>query len=516
MDTLSIDTQLFAELYDAHPQAIVWMQPIWDEGKNRIIDFHYKYANEEALKYMCIPRDQMHGLTVYNSATMNDELRNKIFEEMLAVHSTGIKSETSVFNPVLNKYARVLRSKLRGGILTVIQDFTKEHNVIVQLEEKTKELEGQTSLLNNILDNSSNGISVSQVFRNTDGKVVDLITTLANDAAVNYIGLPRDIYLTKRATEIEPQLMDSPYYQQCIKTLETGEPFVTQYFVNASRRWLELTVSKLDYDHLIQIFTDVTPIKEAQLEIEQTVMALQRSNTYLQDFAHVASHDLKEPLRKILTFTERLKVSLGNNINDKEKHYFDRIQHSSQRMLHLIDDILEFSHVAKGSPEYAHIDLSEQIKIVLSDLELAIEEKHAKVITETPLPTIRGNVREIQQLLQNILGNALKYTKNNMPPVINIRSKVIKGREASVQISSDHADKTFHLIEISDNGIGFEQQYAGKIFDMLKRLHQKSEYSGTGIGLSIARKVIENHHGYIWADGQPGVGASFKIMFPAD
>jgi len=516
MHIIPTDTQLFSELYDDHPQAIVWMQPIWDEGKNRIIDFHYKYANEEALKYMNISREQMPELTVFNSYTLNDELRKKIFEEMLNVHSTGIKSETSIFNPVLNKYARVLRSRLRDGILTIIQDFTKEHNVIVQLEEKTKQLEEQTSLLNNILENSSNGISVSQVFRDADGKVVDALTTMANDAAVNYIGLPREIYLTKRATELEPQIMDSPYYQQCIKTLETGEPFLTQYFVNASRRWLELTVSRLDYDHLIQIFTDVTPIKEAQLEIEQTVMALQRSNMYLQDFAHVASHDLKEPLRKILTFTERLKVSLGNNINDKEKHYFERIQDSSQRMLQLIDDILEFSHVGEGSPEYDHIDLNQQVNIVLSDLELAIEEKQAKVIIETPLPSIRGNFRQFQQMLQNILGNSLKYSKKNVPPVIKIRSETITGKEAGVQVSSDHINKTFHLIEISDNGIGFEQQYAGKIFDMLKRLHQKTEYSGTGIGLSIARKVIENHQGYIWAYGQPGVGASFKIMLPAE
>ena len=515
MNTFRTDTTIFEELYNAHPQAIIWMQPIWDENNKQITDFLYLYANEEALKYMNITEEQMPGLTIFNSPTLNDDLRKKIFGEMLGVYSTGEKSETSVYNPVLKKYARVLRSKLRGGILTVIQDFTHEHQVITQLEEKTRELEEQTSLLNSILKNSSNGISVSQVFRDQEGKVIDALTTMANDAAVNYIGLPRDIYLSKRATEIEPQIMTSPYYRQCINTLETGQPFVTQYFVNATRRWLELTVSKLDYDHLIHIFTDVTPIKEAQLELEQTVKALQRSNTYLQDFAHVASHDLKEPLRKILTFSERLNVSLGNNLNDKEKHYFERIQHSSQRMLKLIDDILEFSHVGEEGPENEHIDLNTQVKIVLSDLELAIEEKHATINIENHLPAVVGNSRQIQQMLQNIIGNGLKYSKANIPPVISIRSRSIKGSEAGIQVTGDHLNKHFHLLEIADNGIGFEQQYAGKIFDMLKRLHQKSEYSGTGIGLSIARKVIENHGGYIWAEGKPGAGATFSMLFPA-
>src|SRR5688500_4373240 len=120
MTLLSNDKKLFEQLYDAHPQAIIWMQPIWDESKKIITDFHYLYANEEALKYMNIAAEDMPGLTIFNSPTLNDELRKKIFAEMLGVYSTGEKSETSVYNPVLKKYARVLRSKLRGGILTVI------------------------------------------------------------------------------------------------------------------------------------------------------------------------------------------------------------------------------------------------------------------------------------------------------------------------------------------------------------------------------------------------------------
>jgi signal transduction histidine kinase len=309
--------------------------------------------------------------------------------------------------------------------------------------------------------------------------------------------------------------MTSAYYQMCVQTLETGEPFITQYYMHSTKRWLELTVSRLDYNHLIHIFTDVTLIKEAQLELEQTVHALRRSNAYLQDFAHVASHDMKEPLRKILTFIERLQSSIGGKMNDKEAQYFDRIQYSSQRMLRLVDDILEFSRVSEDVKRDEQVDLNEQLHIVLADLELAIEEKHARVTVQDKLPLVSGNKRQLQQLFQNIISNSLKYSRADVPPEINIACRGVTGKDAGIEVLPEHGEKDYFLITLRDNGIGFQQQYAQKIFDMLQRLHQKSEYSGTGIGLSIARKVVENHNGYIWAEGEPGKGATFSILFPA-
>lgn len=502
----NFDAQLFAELYDSHPQAIIWMTPIRN-GSGKIVDFLFAYANDEALNYMNIQRHQVKGMSVFTSPVIDESLRSRVFEENLKVFSSGEKLESNIFNEILQKYVRVIRARLRDGILTIIQNITRE-------KEAIKALEQQTSLLNSILENSSNGISVSRVMRDEKGKVIDAQTTLANDAAVNYIGLPRDIYLTKRATEIEPEVMTSPYYQMCIKTLETGEPFITQYFMHSTKRWLELTVSRLDHNHLIHVFTDVTPIKEAQLEVEQTVHALRRSNAYLQDFAHVASHDLKEPLRKILTFIDRLKTSIGAQLNEKELLYFDRIQYSSQRMLRLVDDILELSKVNEDATSDVLVDLNEQVQLVLSDLELAIEEKHARIEVKNKLPLITGNKRQLQQLFQNILSNSLKYSKNDVAPEITVSSKIIKGRDAATFTLPEHSEKDFYLIEVTDNGIGFQQQYAERIFDMLQRLHAKSEYSGTGIGLSIARKVVENHKGYIWAEGEPGKGAAFRMLFP--
>jgi signal transduction histidine kinase len=122
----------------------------------------------------------------------------------------------------------------------------------------------------------------------------------------------------------------------------------------------------------------------------------------------------------------------------------------------------------------------------------------------------------LQQLFHNLISNAIKYNKPAVPPIIHIKAHLIKGAEAPINTAAADKEKKFHLIEVSDNGIGFEQQYATQIFEMFKRLHGKSEYAGTGVGLAIACKVVQNHNGYIWAEGQPGVGATFKILLPAD
>lgn len=644
----SYDTRLFAELYDVQPQAIVWMQPVWTEDGKQVCDFKFVYANEEGLKYLELSPEQLESAFLTHAPALTSELRRSVFEEVLSVYTMGKKSETTVFNAALNKYARALHTRLRDGVLTVIQDITRESRMIRQLEQQTQQLEEQKrqiaeqkKLLDNILENTSNGISVSRVFRNEAGEVVDALTILANDAAVRYIGLPKDIYLSKKATEIEPEVMHSPYYQLCIKTLETGEPFVTQYRMASTGRWLDLTVSRLDAHHLIQVFTDVTQVKEAQteleraartmktifdsaqtgmftfaperneageiidfrfvmvnstvagyagqqsgglegelgikwfpgyltngefdmykrcfetgepqrreihyvldghdyyldlqcvqigdqllvslvdhtslrqsqVELEQTVVALERSNAQLEDFAHAASHDMKEPIRKILTFADRLKQTLFDRMTPTEKNLFERVEVSAGRLQLLVDDLLEFSHVSEAPQQTESINLNEKIKKVMSDLELFIEEKSAQLVLH-PLPVIQGNRRQMQQLFQNLVGNALKYSKPGVSPIVEIRASQVTGRTFAEHVPADVQDHPFHLIEVVDNGIGFEQEYAEQIFKMFHRLHGKAEYSGTGVGLAIVRKVVQNHKGYIWAESEPDKGATFKILFP--
>jgi len=180
----------------------------------------------------------------------------------------------------------------------------------------------------------------------------------------------------------------------------------------------------------------------------------------------------------------------------------------------LIDDLLTYSQFSRGIANPETVDLDKKVQLVLEDLELSIQEKGASISVD-PLPTIQGQRRQLQQLFQNLLSNALKYSKQDVPPVISIRYRTIKGKEAPVSLTEAEKELPFHLIEVKDNGIGFEQKEAERIFQMFQRLHGKTEYEGTGIGLAIVQKVVENHRGYIWATSAPGAGATFTVLLPA-
>jgi light-regulated signal transduction histidine kinase (bacteriophytochrome) len=267
-------------------------------------------------------------------------------------------------------------------------------------------------------------------------------------------------------------------------------------------RWQELTISKMDDEHLIHIFTDVTPIKEAQLQLERTVEELKRSNRNLEEFAHAASHDLKEPIRKIHFFTNQLKHQLSNRLAEGEERAFSRIENASQRMGNLIDDLLLYSHVSQRPHEMEKVDLNEKVQRVLDDLELDVQQKGA-IVSVDKLPVVKGYRRQLQQLFQNLISNALKYSKKDVPPRIEI---------SATEVTEN--GKPYHLIAVKDNGIGFDQEYADKIFQMFTRLHGKAEYSGTGVGLSIVKKVVENHNGFIKVESELGQGSTFNVLLP--
>jgi signal transduction histidine kinase len=179
----------------------------------------------------------------------------------------------------------------------------------------------------------------------------------------------------------------------------------------------------------------------------------------------------------------------------------------------LIDDLLLFSHVSSKPHAKEVVDLNERVKRVLEDLELEIQLKSA-TITINPLPIVKGYRRQLQQLFQNLIGNALKYSKPGVAPIITITSTQLVDENAWLKLPEAGQQKLFHCIEVKDNGIGFEQNEAERIFQMFHRLHGNAEYRGTGVGLSIARKVVENHNGKIIAESEPGMGAAFKVYLP--
>lgn len=252
-------------------------------------------------------------------------------------------------------------------------------------------------------------------------------------------------------------------------------------------------------------------VAERTKELADTNSDLQRSNSELAQFAYIASHDLQEPLRKISIFSEMLENSLGNKLDAQSKTYLDKINNSSTRMNRLIRDVLSYSELVKDNDAFEQVDLNKVIENTRHDYDLLIEQKSAG-LNYTNLPVIEAIPLQMSQLFGNLLGNSLKYSRKNTAPVINITSK--KTDPVEIKKMSLNPEKEYVTIQITDNGIGFKQEHAEQIFSIFQRLHKKSEFEGTGIGLAMCKKIALNHHGHIDAAGSSEEGAVFNVTLP--
>jgi PAS domain S-box-containing protein len=296
---------------------------------------------------------------------------------------------------------------------------------------------------------------------------------------------------------------------------------------NGSIRWIR-SQGKVYFNnqHIAERFIgtvlDITDEKEAKEQLEQLVSErtkelnlmnkqLQRSNSDLAQFASVASHDLQEPLRKVQLYSDRI-LEAPNDPQVFEK-FFPRIMSASARMSQLIKDVLHYALISDGTEEMTLVDLNNIFENVVSDLEVAIKEKQA-VVTADLLPSIKGNSIQLHQLFANLISNSIKFSKKS--PVINITSRVLRKNEVLGRYKNIVEAHNYVELRFSDNGIGFEQKYSEQVFEIFQRLQDRSVYSGTGIGLAVCKKIVENHHGLISVDSEPGEGSIFTVLLPAN
>ncbi|WP_031525452.1 ATP-binding protein [Dyadobacter crusticola] len=280
----------------------------------------------------------------------------------------------------------------------------------------------------------------------------------------------------------------------------------------------QLSVATLDLDgreSLSVIVTDLSfqkhtqkQLKENYKRLEETNAQLEASNHDLQQFASVASHDLQEPLRKILIFSNLLATTYGKEANPEAKQYLEKISASSLRMRNMVNDILKYSRLSSAQINPELFELRELIREIEDDYEILIEEKKVRLVVGE-LPAIEGNRAQIKQVFQNLISNSIKFANPAATPVIKI--------SATSEINSstpDQAEIPVCCIVVEDNGIGFDMQYQEKIFSLFERLNTKESYEGSGIGLSVTKKIIEKHGGQISAESKEGAGARFTIVLP--
>lgn len=368
------------------------------------------------------------------------------------------------------------------------------------------------------------------------------IFTFANDFYVQLVDRSRDQLIGRPFLDAFPELVEQGFGPQLDQILQTGQPFVITEGTVAVKRHGRLTEGYFNYS--FHPFTDISgnrmgvimaaqevtdsvlarqQIEESEQRLERLVaertMALnqlnadlERSNLDLMQFASVASHDLKEPLRKIEAFSNLLAMSLGDKLNKDEAQHFERIIRAVARMQSLVDDVLRFSKLSKQDARFESVDLTIVLSRILDDLDIRIQERDAQVRVDT-LPVIQAIPGQMHQLFQNLISNALKFSRDQ-PPLITIQNCPVNS--AMRETFNLAGSVPYVMIKVTDNGIGFNMKYADKIFGMFQRLNNKGDYPGTGIGLAICRRIVENHQGVIFADSQPNQGASFTILLPVE
>lgn len=318
--------------------------------------------------------------------------------------------------------------------------------------------------------------------------------------------------------------------QQWLNAISMGKDFLFEHRFrryDGEYRWqLSRAVPKKDEHGNIQMWvgtsTDIQDQKNFLIELERQVqertkelaennIELEKTNKELEAFAYISSHDLQEPLRKIQTFATRLLDKEYHNLSEKGKDYFKRMQNAAERMQTLINDLLTYSRTSTTERKYEKTNLNKMIEELEEDMKEELLQKNATLET-TQLCEINIIPFQFRQLLHNLISNSLKFSSPERAPHIKIKSKIVKGVELKNDKLSD--DITYCHISISDNGIGFEQPFSEKIFELFQRLHGKSEYNGTGIGLAMVKKIVENHNGTVTANSKLNKGATFDIYLP--
>jgi two-component system, LuxR family, sensor kinase FixL len=518
----SVNSRLAAHFKDER-----WLKDLFDHAHDliQLVDLNgtLLYVNKSWSERLNYHQNEIEGKSIYDFVDADDKLRYREYrEQIIEGHLSG---QTIVFRLVTKGGERLfvegaVTAKKENGktVYTrgIFRDITTRIHNEQQLRKLNESLQERQQNLHQLLLHAPDAMIV-----------IDEESHIRfwNPKAEEIFGWTAEEVIEKNlsSTIIPPHYREG-HERGMRRYLTTGEARVLNRSIEITALnkqgeefYVSLTISRAMQDNkvvFIAFLRDISEQKKNQLELEEKSRQLEQTNKSLEAFAYAASHDLKEPLRKIHLFSDRLKQKWLERLDAEDIHFLDRIENACTRMKTLIDDLLSFSAMSGAATQLMEeVPMMEVISHVLEDLELSIQEKQA-VIEVDQLPVIKGQARQLHQAFQNLLDNALKYSKPDIPPRIRIRYQVVKSADLPPLSMLQETQQTFHLMKVEDNGIGFEQKDAERIFQVFTRLHGNGSSMGTGVGLSIVQKVVNNHNGVVWAQSEPGQGTTFYIVLP--
>jgi PAS domain S-box-containing protein len=505
-EALQRHSQHLDSILNSSQNAINTMVAIRDKDGN-VVDFRYVQINKAFEKIT-----QMAASEVMNKTMLElfpNTIESGIFDWYNEALTTGtpLRKQVHYVGEHLNAWYDLSIVKLDND--TVVGTFSD----ISEIKETQRQQEISGDRLSRFINTAQTGLGLFQPFFDEQGELVDFTYGITNTSFAQYSGRMPEELIGIRVGDLFPTYKTNGNFEKYRDTYLTGEPirFETHYNGDGLDLWFDTTARKMREGVLLTV-NDITEVKRLQVQLEQYVEELKRSNANLEAFAYAASHDLKEPIRKITFFTDYILNDRETVFSNETKKMFTRLLAVGLRMNRLVDDLLDYSRLNFQLANEENIDLNETLNAVIEDLDVLIEEKRARIISDR-LPSIKGQPRQIQQLFHNLLSNALKYSRKDVPPEVSIHFSNDIPQDI-IPLYYSHHNKEFYLFEFRDNGIGFRQEEAERIFNVFQRLHGSAEFTGNGIGLAIVRKVIENHKGFIWAEGKPDKGSAFYVMLP--
>lgn len=494
------------------PNGLVGMTAVRDATlpNNPIVNFRYRFLNQIAL------RDTFWGQPIQVEDVVGrlltdffpDIRTTSLWQTYLTAMNTGVAQRIEQQHILDQHDAWFMQSAApfgQDGLLLSYSETSDLHHV-------ARRLARQTALLNGVLDSSPNAIVVFEAVRNDQQTIADFQVSLTNNKFEELTEQAEGFFTGITLSEIYP--LTPSRMDRLRQMIETGEPIRKEEFVPTLGRWLDITLTKLN-DGFVATLQDITPARQVSEQLRATINELHQSNQNLEQFAYVASHDLQEPLRKIVSFGDVLTDQHIHDMSESAADLVRRMQSSATRMRSLVQDLLTYARLAGKVETFSLIDLSHLLASVADDLGIADEP--SVTCTVDTLPAVWGDTTLLRQLFQNLLSNALKFQPAGNPVHIKVQGHPAEVHELPQTLVPDDVSQTgrrYAVIDVIDNGIGFDERYLDRIFTIFQRLHGRMRYSGTGMGLAICRKVVDIHRGYITASSQEGAGATFRVFLP--